>query len=314
MNYLGIRPDLIALVKSGKMKRRIFIEVKATGEPRVIAQMGAYRKILLKSNPTAYIILVAPFVSANGKQLCKEFDIGYVDLQGNAYIRFDNVYIERYGFKSRKQEKRLQKRLFTQKSGWIMRKMLADPKRIWKTQELAVAANVSLGMVYKATERLEAEGYIEKARSAIRLEKPGALLDAWRDIYRFEKHEITGYYCPIDTREELFNRLRNLPKKSYALTLGAGASLVAPFVRSTDTHLYMNTEFEALGKALDLTPVEFGGNIYIIQPSDVGVFYDVQTIQEVAVVSKLQLYLDLYNYPQRGREQAEYLREEMMNI
>jgi len=169
-------------------------------------------------------------------------------------------------------------------------------------------------MIYKATERLESEGYIEKARGAIRLEKPGELLDAWCEIYNNEKHKATGYYSPIETREELFKRLRKLPGSSYALTLGAGASLVAPFVRSTDTHIYINTNFEVLKKALTLTPVEFGGNIYIVRPSDGGVFFDIQTIKNVTVVSNLQLYLDLYNYPQRGREQADYLREKKMKI
>lgn len=314
MKYQGFRPDLIAIVKSGNMKRRLLFEVKSTGEPRVIAQLAAYKNPISERDPSVYLILVAPFVSANGKQLCKDFGIGFVDLQGNAYIRFDDILIDRYGYKSQKHEKRLQKKLFTTKSEWIIRKMLAKPNRTWKTQELANAANVSLGMISKATERLESEGYIEKARGAIRLEKPGELLDAWREIYNYGNQKTTGYYSPIETREELFKRLRELPGNSYALTLGAGASLVAPFVRSTDTHLYINTDFEVLKNALTLTPVEFGGNIYIVRPSDGGIFFDTQTIRKVTVVSDLQLYLDLYNYPQRGREQAVYLREEKMKI
>ncbi len=314
MKYNELRPDLIAVVKSGNKKRRLFFEVKTTGEPRVIAQLAAYKNLISERDPSVYLILVAPFVSAKGKKLCKDFGIGFVDFQGNAYIRFDNILIDRYGYKSLKHEKRLQKKLFTTKSEWIIRKMLVKPNRTWKTQELANETNVSLGMVYKTTERFEAEGYIEKARGAIRLEKPGELLDAWREKYSYEKQKPTGYYSPIETREELFKRLRELPGSSYALTLGAGASLVAPFVRSTDTHLYINTNFELLKNALSLTPVEFGGNVYIVWPSDGGVFFDTQTIKKVTVVSNLQLYMDLYNYPQRGREQADYLREEKMKI
>ena len=45
------------------------------------------------------------------------------------------------------------------------------------------------------------------------------------------------------------------------------------------------------------------------------VFYDSREVENLRVVSDIQLYLDLYRYPVRGREQAEHLyakRLEMM--
>jgi len=314
INNFQYRPDFEAEVTIGNKKQRLLIEVKNSGEPMIIAQLASYAQLIWDKFPDTYLVLVAPFVSSRGRDFCKELGIGFIDLEGNAFIRFDGVLIERFGKQSDKKEKRLQRKLFTTKSTWIMRKMLAEPKRTWTTQDLADAANVSLGMVYKATEKLMAEGYMDKARGAISLQNPGELLDAWREIYHYKDQEATGYYSPIETREDLYKRLRRLSGSSYALTLGAGASLAAPFVRSTDTHLYIDTDFEELRKALDLTPVEFGGNVYIVVPSDKGVLFDTQTINMVTVVSNLQLYLDLYNYPQRGREQADFLRGEKMKI
>jgi len=51
-----------------------------------------------------------------------------------------------------------------------------------------------------------------------------------------------------------------------------------------------------------------GGNIHLIHPFyKSSVFFNTQKIKDYTVVSNLQLYLDLYNFQPRGREQAEHL-------
>ena len=40
---------------------------------------------------------------------------------------------------------------------------------------------------------------------------------------------------------------------------------------------------------------------------DEGVFYGVSQVAGVTVVSKVQLYVDLFNYPARGKEAAEII-------
>ena len=62
-------------------------------------------------------------------------------------------------------------------------------------------------------------------------------------------------------------------------------------------------------RELGLHTVEFGGNVHLLRPYDEGVFYRLRSPQGIAVVGNIQLYLDLYKYPARGREQAEFLRE-----
>ena len=71
---------------------------------------------------------------------------------------------------------------------------------------------------------------------------------------------------------------------------------------------------DILVEALKLKPVEFGGNVYLVTPSDEGVLFDAQQVRRLNLVSNLQLYLDLFNYPMRGREQAEHLREKVMRF
>ena len=61
---------------------------------------------------------------------------------------------------------------------------------------------------------------------------------------------------------------------------------------------------------LKLTETDQGSNLVFMLPYyKYSVFYDCQEIESVPVVSDIQLYLDLYKYPVRGREQAEYLFE-----
>ncbi|PJA56064.1 hypothetical protein CO165_00260, partial [Candidatus Roizmanbacteria bacterium CG_4_9_14_3_um_filter_33_18] len=57
-----------------------------------------------------------------------------------------------------------------------------------------------------------------------------------------------------------------------------------------------------------------GANVELYIPYDEGVFYRIQKIstsfvKEAPVVSNIQLYMDLFNNPARGAEQAEHLRE-----
>jgi len=57
-----------------------------------------------------------------------------------------------------------------------------------------------------------------------------------------------------------------------------------------------------------------GGNVFLVEPYDEAVFYKVQQRKGVWVVSNVQLYVDLYNYPARGREAAEHLRKAVIGF
>jgi hypothetical protein len=64
---------------------------------------------------------------------------------------------------------------------------------------------------------------------------------------------------------------------------------------------------------LDLTEADQGANLVLMWPYyKHSVFYDNQEIEGLRVVSDIQLYLDLYGYPVRGREQAEHLYDKRL--
>jgi hypothetical protein len=113
--------------------------------------------------------------------------------------------------------------------------------------------------------------------------------------------------------ETIIQRLRNLkiPRKmNYALSVHAGASLVAPHAVYKEVHIYVEDRrgIEFFKKEMYLKDSAQGANLVLMLPYyKHSVFYDRQIIDGLAVVSDIQLYLDLYGYPVRGREQAENL-------
>jgi transcriptional regulator with AbiEi antitoxin domain of type IV toxin-antitoxin system len=302
--------DLIATIEFGDQFIDLLILIGSSGEPRILKS-----KImdLMSVQKSGYLVYMAPYISKNSRAIIMENDVGFIDFSGNAYISFDNVLISRTGYENKFKKKRMLKKIFSKRSTRIIRKLLSSYGKEWKITELANEAQVSSGFVSIMIRNLAEEGYIDRKWGSIKLIKPGELLDKWAEEYRFDRQNTVGYYCPYKERDQIFQKLREIHESNYALTMGAAASVIAPHVRSTDIYIY-STDSSFMIDKLDLTPVEFGGNIYLTTPADIGVFFDKQYIEGLSIVSNIQLYIDLFNYPARGREQAEFLRESVMEI
>ncbi len=307
--------DLVLKVQNAGRVRRIVCEVKAVGEPRYLAQAVATLTRATQKDPRLYPLVVAPYISPEGQRLCREAGAGYLDLTGNAFLRFDGILVDRVSPKPPPRAKARLRRLLSPKSSRIIRVFLERPKTDWTLIRLADEAKVSLRTAHLVVNALEEKAFIEKRRGAITLQKAGELLDLWAQDYRFEKYQQHTYYTFVRSASDLAKRLCTYAmqhKESVGLTLHSGAAFVAPFVRSPDLYAYFMGDRERLLKTLDLRPVESGGTVHLVEPYDEGVFYRVQTIRGVRVVCNTQLYLDLVNYPARGREQAEVLRRKKL--
>jgi hypothetical protein len=103
-------------------------------------------------------------------------------------------------------------------------------------------------------------------------------------------------------------------RMQYALTLFSGANRLAPFTRYNVATSYFSGDIEELKKVLELKEVPSGANTQIIVPYDEGVYYKIQALDSISVVNSIQIYLDLYNYAGRGREQAQFLRERVIKF
>ena len=118
----------------------------------------------------------------------------------------------------------------------------------------------------------------------------------------------------IPVIEEKIRQYCDVRKSGYALTLFSGAAKLAPFVRYNVVALYFLGDQEALQRELGLKPVDSGANVLLLSPYDEGALAGLQESQGHKIVSTIQLYLDLYSYGGRGREQAEFIREKLLAI
>jgi hypothetical protein len=324
----GIQADFFVLLETpppGSTRALLVIEVKSRGEPSFLAQAIARLKAidlkdLVKGKRRVgpgwvAPVVVAPYITERGRDLCVKNGINYMDHAGNVYLRVGTYFIERRGHQKPIHEKRIARNLFAPKASRIARALLEEPKRVWTLNDLSKATGLSIGHAHAVVKRLEENQFVSRNKERrIALDKPGELLDAWSDIYDVRQNGTHAYFSFEHKTETLMKKLAEAAKNlavEHALTLHAGASLIAPFTRFNDVHAYVRWAGEKkLVKALDLRPTEVGGNVYLVVPRDEGVFYRTRNIDGMAVVCNTQLYLDLANYPARGAEQAEFLRKE----
>lgn len=212
------------------------------------------------------------------------------------------------------------KNIFAPTAQRVLRCLLTEPGKERSILEISKIAGLSYAHTYWTIQTLVKLGFSRKTeRYEIALMNPGELLARWASYHQYSSvNKFRPCYTEEKNIEKFEHKLIQAGKKSrllYALTLHAGANLVAPFIRPVDIHLYVKPdEVEAWIKNLNLEQLEEGGNVYLVEPYDNGVFYGLQVRRGVNVVSNVQLYVDLYNYPARGREAAEHLRGEAINF
>jgi hypothetical protein len=201
----------------------------------------------------------------------------------------------------------------------VVRVLLVDPRHEWSILGLSKEAETGYGHTYRVVKTLLRMGLCRKTEgNRVAVAGAGELLTRWASYYDFALlNKANAYYSLDEDLNEFIGKLFAAGESDlrYALTLQAGAALVAPHVRPANIHLYVDPEtLEEWQKLLSLQLTELGGNVFLVEPYDEGVFYRFQRIKEVCVVSNVQLYVDLYNYPARGREAAEHLRREVIQF
>ena len=76
--------------------------------------------------------------------------------------------------------------------------------------------------------------------------------------------------------------------------------------------VYARDIADATFSDLSLKAVKSGGNLLLFTPYDDGVFYGSSRVDDIQVVSKIQLYLDLQGFRGRGEEAAAMLFERIV--
>jgi hypothetical protein len=207
------------------------------------------------------------------------------------------------------------KNIFAPKSSRVLRVLLVDFGKDWDERELAQEAGVSSGLVHYVCRTLVELGFAARnMQNRIILVDYLRLLKRWASYNQYDRaNKFLDYFTFEREIDRFVEKLVDLGLE-YALCGLVGAWLVAPYVRPVDVHLYVSSESEAkeIAKRLALNPTPKGGNVKFVLPYDEGVFYGMQSVRDVKVVSNVQLYVDLYNFPARGEDASSQLLEVML--
>lgn len=316
------RPITIDLA-FGDNNMKFICEVKSDARwvtiEKAISQLERWRHTITGREHVKACIVV-PFLSEQMRKKLKDRDISFIDLSGNVFINDPGLmHIEREGKPNKFTDSQVSRNIFADKRSLVLRYLFLHPKRFIGVREIAAACGINPGGVSVALGLLEEAGYVARDdRGHGKLVRWKELLEDWASYYKQKKQRELAFYWNMPSLEKMLHSLAAFSDQlngRLALTGHAGAHLIAPFVNYQGLHAYI-TGAEAvndIAKTLKLRKTERGANVFLLEPYyKESVLYGVRKIDGIDVVSDVQLYLDLKNFPVRGIEQAENLLQKII--
>jgi hypothetical protein len=330
--------DLLATLPLAEGKAALCVVCK--DELRASAFESLAARKLSPGKRVRYIVpvLAMPFVPDRVAELCVKRGWGWYDLAGNCYIDVPGaIHVERSGHAPVFSPPRPLANLGTSEAGRVIRALLAteNVSRRWTQRSMethfgeppvrsgntaAPIPEPSLGLVNKVVRYLRDEAFIDASPGGgFRLRDPVKLLLAWRDTYRFDRHERRRYFTLLQGRklQDAFYRLGLYAGGFAAYASFSAAGFQAPHVRQPKTWLYVGAEHVTrLEELVGARQAESGENLVVSIPDDAGVFYlaDGGSMGEprLACTNPVQTYVDLWYSGGRGQEAAEALLEQRL--
>lgn len=270
---------------------------------------------------TNELVFVANRVSPQAAAAWRNKGQSFIDLHGTVSIEVPGLLVDKKVRRQRPARKAQSQSVdpFADRASSITRYLLNhQPGQSWGVRELSSITRVSLGTTSKIVRELEERDLVVVTRRgrrvAVSVDRPGLLFKSWTSAYDWNRNLSLTARAPVADAKEF---LKSLPRKlasaseQWALTLHAGAALVAPHATWNQIHLYVNAPTVTLLEkfAADLNwPPDPEGRVTLMRPYyRESLWKDVHKHAGISVVDDLQLALDLWNYPSRGREQAEHI-------
>lgn len=198
---------------------------------------------------------------------------------------------------------------------WLLR--VGISKESFSLREVAKEAGVSLGLVQRVFNVLVLKGFlqVEGVRTAKKFSfyKPKELLESWLEYYSIvKKCKIRTYRSALSGKSEW---LKALEKSEL------DQDVILALHSAAEAHGYKNTNLEGLElyvldpsirekleNTLQLEPQERGYEVLLIEPYyKMLIKQNTKDGKEIGICPLLLAFLDLYHFPLRGQEQAEFI-------
>jgi hypothetical protein len=246
----------------------------------------------------------------------RQAKINHGDLNGRLFIQAPWFILDRAPTAAIHRNPVSEPDLFSLKASRLPRALLSQRDRTWTQEELTQRTKISRGLVSRLLTTLTDRGYVTpdstRSRHAAvqyRLADFDRLLDAWKAADVWQKRvTIQQYSALADNPDELAAMVRDALGAENAVF----SQWFAAFVRHPYTLPPVVSTYVPKGRRLPdlrtLRAVPNGGNLWLIQPEDEGVFLETHESNGFRLVSDVQIYLDLLQMGQRGPDAAEALR------
>ncbi|MBM3860570.1 MAG: hypothetical protein FJ395_13090 [Verrucomicrobia bacterium] len=318
--------DIMAKISMPNGKQAVLcVECKAEPRPSLFEVRAA------KELPKSVIpVLAAPVVSPRMAELCRRHGWSWYDLAGNCQLRVPGgIHIERTGFAAVHRRPPPRANLSTPHAARVIRALLALENFGQHWTQLSLMhhigsvppqAPVSIGLVNKVIRHLKDEAFFEDLPDGeFQLRDPLSLLAAWRNAYRFDRHERRAYFSLLQGKK-LQAALARLDSDAGGFALYAAfsaAEFQAPHVRQPKTWLYVRAqELPKFEEDAEAKRVDSGENLVVLIPDDDHIFYlpdgGKSGEPRLGCTNLVQTYVDLCHCGGRSEEAAEALLEQRL--
>lgn len=294
------------------------VECKVSGHAAAVTMAARSAREFAEQLKTKSIPLVAvPYMGEVGQRLCKEAEVCWLDLSGNAHLSGPGLRVNIEGKPNQFKRPGRPRSLFAPKSSRIARWLLIEPERAFSQRELAKASGLDEGFTSRIVRQLEEQRLVARDKNgAVKVADSDALLDAWREDYDFSKHHIVRGHIAARSSDDVLRRLAAQLKQSkveHAATGLAGAWLLNQFAGFRLVVFYVGQMPSAVAlNEMGFHEEQRGENVWLVVPNDEGVFHGAVEHAGIRCVHPVQVYLDLKNHPERSAEAAEQLRQKIL--
>jgi hypothetical protein len=294
------------------------IEIKGSSSSgQIFSAIQCLEKFNSQFQESTIPLVVVPFMGEVGRNLCKESDVSWVDLSGNADISAPNLRLLIEGRPNQFKGPGRPSSLFAPKSSRIARWLLIHADKSVNQRELAQKTNMDEGFTSRIIARLVEEGLVARKKGgSVQVSDPDLLLDSWREVYDFKKHHILKGHIAERSSNEILKKLSNVFLNNEIVHASTGLSAAWLYTRYAGfriVSIYLKSLPSAdLIKTLGFREEARGSNVWIVIPKDEGVFQGAKQVQDISCVHPVQVYLDLFGHPERAKEAAENIRHELL--